>query len=45
MRAGRSDFSKTPKPVIATLSPLATADWMVSSMAFTASVAADLLPS
>src|SRR6266567_8918806 len=39
VRAGRSVFSKTPKPVIATLSPLATVDWMVSRTAFTASVA------
>src|SRR5712691_13011627 len=44
VRAGRSLFSKTPKPVIATLSPLATADWMVSSTAFTASVAVFLSP-
>ncbi len=42
-RAARSLFSKTPNPVIATLSPFATVDWMVSSTAFTASVA-DLLP-
>src|SRR5690349_17070799 len=45
VRAGRSLFSKTPKPVMATLSPLATADWMVSSTAFTASVADFLSPS
>jgi hypothetical protein len=45
VRAGRSLFSKTPNPVMATLSPLATADWMVSSTAFTASVADFLSPS
>src|SRR6201996_6301228 len=45
VRAGRSAFSKTPKPVIATLSPLATADWMVSRTAFSASVADFLSPS
>src|SRR4029077_2585231 len=44
-RAGRSLFSKTPNPVMATLSPFATADWMVSSTAFTASVADFLSPS
>src|SRR5262245_22796530 len=42
--AGRSDFSNTPNPVIATLSPLATACWMVSRRAFTASVAVFLSP-
>src|SRR5579872_863665 len=42
--AGRSLFSNTPNPVMATLSPLATADWMVSSTAFTASVADFLSP-
>jgi hypothetical protein len=45
VRAGRSLFSKTPNPVMATLSPLATADWMVSSTALTASVADFLSPS
>src|SRR5216683_7395635 len=45
VRAGRSAFSETPNPVMATLSPLATADWMVSSTAFTASVADFLSPS
>src|SRR6476646_8312853 len=45
VRAGRSLFSKTPNPVMASLSPLATADWMVSSTAFTASVADFLSPS
>jgi D-alanine-D-alanine ligase len=45
VRAGRSLFSKTPNPVMATLSPAATADWMVSSTAFTASVADFLSPS
>src|SRR5271165_5498991 len=45
VRAGRSLFSNTPNPVMATLSPLATADWMVSSTAFTASVADFLSPS
>jgi D-alanine-D-alanine ligase len=45
VRAGRSLFSKTPNPVMATLSPLATADWMASSTAFTASVADFLSPS
>jgi D-alanine-D-alanine ligase len=44
VRAGRSLFSKTPNPVMATLSPLATADWMVSRTAFTASVADFLSP-
>ena len=44
VRAGRSLFSKTPNPVMATLSPEATADWMVSSTAFTASVADFLSP-
>src|SRR5579875_66495 len=44
MRAGRSAFSNTPNPVIATLSPLATACWMVSRTAFTASVAVFLSP-
>src|SRR5579862_6081034 len=45
VRAGRSLFSKTPNPVIATLSPLATASWMASSTALTASVAGFLPPS
>jgi D-ala D-ala ligase C-terminus len=45
VRAGRSLFSKTPNPVMATLSPAATADWMASSTAFTASVADFLSPS
>jgi D-alanine-D-alanine ligase len=45
VRAGRSLFSKTPNPVMATLSPLATADWMASRTAFTASVADFLSPS
>src|SRR6266567_7695189 len=44
VRAGRTVFSKTPNPVIATLSPLATVAWMVSSTAFTASVADFLSP-
>jgi len=44
VRAGRSLFSKTPNPVMATLSPAATADWMVSSTALTASVADFLSP-
>jgi hypothetical protein len=44
VRAGRSDFSKTPNPVMATLSPLATAAWMASTIALTASVAAFLFP-
>src|SRR5580658_1949892 len=44
VRAGRSLFSKTPNPVMATLSPLATASWMASSTAFTASVAGFLPP-
>jgi putative restriction endonuclease len=44
-RAARWLFSKTPNPVIATLSPFATVDWMVSSTAFTASVADLLSPS
>jgi D-alanine-D-alanine ligase len=44
VRAGRSLFSNTPKPVMDTLSPWATADWMVSSTAFTASVADFLSP-
>jgi D-alanine-D-alanine ligase len=44
VRAGRSLFSKTPNPVMATLSPFATADWMASSTAFTASVADFLSP-
>ena len=44
VRAGRSLFSKTPNPVMATLSPAATADWMASSTAFTASVADFLSP-
>src|SRR2546423_1196520 len=45
VRAGRSLFSNTPNPVMATLSPLATADWMVSSTAFRASFAVFLSPS
>src|SRR5690606_1901086 len=45
VRAGRSAFSNEPNPVIATLSPLATAVWIVSRMASTASAAAVLLPS
>ena len=45
VRAGRSVFSNTPNPVMATLSPFATADWMASSTAFTASVADFLSPS
>src|SRR4051794_27562616 len=36
VRAARSTFSKTPKPVMATFSPWATARWMVSSTASTA---------
>src|SRR5712691_9822916 len=44
VRAGRSVFSNTPNPVMATLSPLATASWMVSRTAFTASVAVFLSP-
>src|SRR5215813_15433635 len=44
VRVGRSLFSKTPNPVMATLSPLATADWMVSRTAFSASVADFLSP-
>src|SRR5215472_12385735 len=44
VRAGRSLFSNTPNPVIATLSPLATADWMVSRTAFSASAADFLSP-
>ena len=44
VRAGRSLFSKTPNPVMATLSPLATADWIASRTAFTASVADFLSP-
>jgi hypothetical protein len=44
VRAGRSVFSKTPDPVIATLSRLATVDWMVPRTAFTASVAVFLSP-
>src|SRR5215831_4082290 len=44
VRAGRSAFSNTPKPVMATLSPFATAAWMVSSTALTASVAVFLSP-
>src|SRR5580700_6857710 len=44
VRAGRTAFSNTPKPVIATLSPLATVNWIVSRSALTASVAAFLLP-
>ncbi len=44
-RAGRATFSKTPKPVMATRSPDATARVMVSTTASTASVAAFLLPS
>src|SRR6267154_559400 len=39
VRAGRTAFSNTPNPVIATLSPLATVTWIVSRSAFTASVA------
>src|SRR6266851_10434103 len=45
VRAGRTAFSNTPKPVMATLSPLATVDWIVSRSAFTASVAVFLPPS
>src|SRR5262245_22459166 len=45
VRAGRSLFSKTPNPVMATLSPFATAVWLVSSTALTASVADFLSPS
>src|SRR5690242_12280871 len=45
VRAGRSLFSNTPNPVMATLSPLATADWMVSSTALRASFAVFLSPS
>src|ERR1039457_4219568 len=44
VRAGRTAFSNTPNPVIETLSPLATAAWIVSSTAFTASVAVFLSP-
>ena len=45
VRAGRATFSKTPKPVMATRSPEATARVTVSMTASTASVAAFLLPS
>src|SRR5690242_19535933 len=45
VRAGRTAFSNTPNPVIATLSPLATVTWIVSRSALTASVAVFLLPS
>ena len=45
VRAGRATFSKTPKPVIATRSPEATARVTVSITASTASVALFLLPS
>src|SRR5260370_21290424 len=44
VRAGLSVFSKTPNPVMATLSPLATADWMASSTAVRAWVADFLAP-
>src|SRR5690606_15444177 len=44
VRAARWAFSKTPNPVMATLSPLATVCWMVSSTALTASVAVFLSP-
>src|SRR4029077_3914270 len=36
VRSGRTAFSNTPNPVIYTLSPLATAAWIVSSTALTA---------
>ena len=45
VRAGRTTFSKTPKPVMATRSPEATARVTVSMTASTASVAAFLFPS
>src|SRR5690242_12159908 len=45
VRAGRSLYSTTPSPVIATLCPLATARWMVSSTAVGASFAVFLSPS
>ena len=44
VRAGRATRSKTPNPVIATRSPLATARVMVSMTASTASVALRLPP-
>src|SRR6266702_3572665 len=44
VRAGRSVFSNTPNPVMATLSPVTTANWIVSRTAFTASVAVFLSP-
>jgi hypothetical protein len=44
VRAARSCFSNTPNPVMDTLSPRATVSWIVSSTAFTASVAARLSP-
>ena len=45
IRAGRTAFSKAPKPVIATFSPLATSRVMVSSTDSRACCAAFLLPS
>ena len=45
VRAARSTFSKTPKPVMPTFSPLATARVMASTTASTASLAALRSPS
>src|SRR4051794_37398251 len=45
VRAARTRFSKTPKPVMATLSPLVTADWISASTASSAAVADFLSPS
>ena len=39
VRAPRTRFSKTPNPVIATLSPLVTAAWISASTASSAAVA------
>jgi hypothetical protein len=44
VRAGRTCFSKTPNPVIVTLSPPATVSWIVSMTALTASVAVFRFP-
>ena len=44
VRAGLTCFSKTPNPVIDTLSPRATVAWIVSRTALTASAAVFLSP-
>ena len=45
MREGRATFSKAPKPVMATFSPLTSSRWMTSMTEVNALLASFLLPS